>query len=204
MIEGMTQEAVWTILSAVTCDMINTRWLWCIVTWVGDHGVITLQIHPTTIYTPHEFLGSSGWILGPPLWEHVANIREHVVVWYMHQKRQGIDWNTDIFTTVCGGWIQNREQRLMQSRSCSPQLWSEVEFWICCRGHQGASHTKRITTFCGVDHQERGRQSRAAVPVTRAARDSGSRGRGRSFRGRGGHGEVPYLYRGESRVCFGL
>jgi hypothetical protein len=29
-------------------------------------------------------------------------------------------------------------------------------------------------------------------------------GRGRSFKGWGGRGEVTYLYRGDFRVCFGL
>jgi hypothetical protein len=32
------------------------------------------------VRTPHAFLGAAGWILGYSLWEHVANIREHVVV----------------------------------------------------------------------------------------------------------------------------
>jgi hypothetical protein len=36
---------------------------------------------------PHAFLGASGCISGNHLWEHIANIREHIVVRYMCPKR---------------------------------------------------------------------------------------------------------------------
>jgi hypothetical protein len=61
-------------------------------------------------------------------------------------------------------------------------------------------HLQKINTFGWVYRQERGHQSGAAVLVTRAARDGGSLGAERSFRG----WEVSHLYMGESRVCFGI
>jgi hypothetical protein len=64
----------------------------------------------------------------------------------------------------------------MRSRSWSPRIRSQAEFWICCRGHQYASPPKRITAFGWVDLQERGRHSGAAVLIARAARDGGSLG----------------------------
>jgi hypothetical protein len=99
----------------------------------------------------------------------------------MDQKRQGIDWNKDRFTRACTGWIQNREQWPMRSRSCLPRLRSQAAFWICCRGHQGASPPKRITIFGWVDHRECGRQSGVAVLFTIAARDGGSVGAWEEF-----------------------
>jgi hypothetical protein len=123
---------------------------------------------------PHAFLGAPGLNLENLLWEHVANIREHVMVWYMRPKGQGIDWNTNRFTRECSGWIQNREQRQpMQSRSWSPRVWSQAEFWICYRGHQDASPPKIITAFGWVDHREHGHQSRAAMLFMKVARDGG-------------------------------
>jgi hypothetical protein len=64
----------------------------------------------------------------------------------------------------------------MRTRSWSPRVRTQGEFWICCRGHQDASPPKRITAFGWVDRQERARQSGTAMLVARAARDSGSLG----------------------------
>jgi hypothetical protein len=64
----------------------------------------------------------------------------------------------------------------MRSRSWSPRVLSQAEFWICCRKHQYASSPKRIIAFGWLDLRERGRQSGAAVLVARAARDGGSLG----------------------------
>jgi hypothetical protein len=82
----------------------------------------------------------------------------------------------DGFTRACACWIQNREQRPVQSRSWSPRVLSQADFWICCRGHQYASSPKRITTFGWIDLRERGRQSGAVVLIARAARDGSSLG----------------------------
>jgi hypothetical protein len=75
----------------------------------------------------------------------------------------------------------------MRSRSWSPRVRSQAEFWICCRGNQYASSTKRITAFGWVDLREHGHQSGAAVLVARAASDGGSLG---AWEGVLGGGEV--------------
>jgi hypothetical protein len=74
----------------------------------------------------------------------------------------------------------------MRSRSRSPQVLSQAEFWICCRGHQDASPSKRFTAFSWVDLWERGHQSEAAVLIVRAARDGGSLGAWEGVSGSGG------------------
>jgi hypothetical protein len=69
----------------------------------------------------------------------------------------------------------------MRTRSWSPRVGTQAEFWICCIEHQGASPPKRITAFGWVDHQERARQSGAAMLVARAACDGGSLGAWEEF-----------------------
>jgi hypothetical protein len=69
----------------------------------------------------------------------------------------------------------------MRTRSWSPRVRTQAEFWICCRGHQDASPPKRITVFGLVDHRERGHQSGVAALVVRAACDSGSLGAWEEF-----------------------
>jgi hypothetical protein len=86
----------------------------------------------------------------------------------------------------------------MRSRSWLPRVRSQAEFWICYRVHQYASSPKRITAFGWVDLRERGRQSGAAVLVTRAARDGGSLGAWEGFFKGGGDVERCLTYIGES------
>jgi hypothetical protein len=56
-----------------------------------------------------------------------------------------------------------------------------ISSWICCRGHQDASLSKRVTTFGWVDLRQHGRQFGVAVLVMRAAPDDGSLGAWKEF-----------------------
>jgi hypothetical protein len=100
--------------------------------------------------------------------EHVANIREHNIGWYMPPNRQSIDSNTDRFCREWAGQIQNREQRPVQRRSRSPRASSGAEFWICYRGLQGASSPKSIIKFGWVHLRELERQVAAVVLLMRS------------------------------------
>jgi hypothetical protein len=151
MIGGINLETDWTQIFIVRWNIMNTWWMALVITRVGDWKTETQQIHPATVCTTCTFLGPSGWKLRNSFWEHIDNIREHMLVRYMHPYMKGIDWNMDRFTRDCTRYIQNREQRLIQRRSRSPQVSSRPEIWVCCRGLKGTSPPKWIITFGWVD-----------------------------------------------------